>query len=604
MKAASATVGLVHVVVVAMITTGAILTTCCTGDQTLSTCTSSEQCNLSPNGQCLPSPLGVNLCAYPDEKCENTSLSWGQLSGELSGQCVIDHTAPTIVATSPANADADVGTAINITVEFSEPIDPATLTASTFVVTQSGSPVEGTLSTSANTAVFQSTVRLAPNAAYSVNVTTDITDRAGNKLAEGATWSFATRSGGWKDPTLLKTDAAASAHDLITDVDAAGHAAAVWLMHPCSTGQVCDTGAANLWASAYINGSWSTPALIPTSTYITLPSVAVDGSGNAVAVWFDFGTATSTISSLVASRYSVGSGWSAPVTVGQNIGGLDTRPSIDAAPNGDVIVVWQQRSTPKDLWWAKMSALGSWAAPVRLENGPEAAYAPVVGFSPNGSAAAVWEQPLGSVHASRYSAGAFGQPVSLQNISSGYGIVRAGADGALHTLWFSAADVWWVQYTQAWSTPTTIDASSESVYFSTDLTFDASGQGIAVWSQGAPAQQSAYYAVYEPNSGWSAPKTLESNVGTAGDVHIAYGRSLAAMATWIQPSGSSSYSVWSSVRNNSTNKWSVPELVETDDSGDSSRPSVFFDPTDNAFHAIWLQQTTGKFVSVYSGSFE
>lgn len=58
----------------------------CTAPHNTSTCMASEECDLFPGGQCLPSPLDVNLCAYPSADCE-TELAWGELSGALSGTC-------------------------------------------------------------------------------------------------------------------------------------------------------------------------------------------------------------------------------------------------------------------------------------------------------------------------------------------------------------------------------------------------------------------------------------------------------------------------------------------------------------------------------------
>lgn len=603
MKAATPTVVLVNVAVVGLLTAAAFMNTCCTGDQTLSPCTSSEQCNLSPGGQCLPSPLGEKLCAYPDMSCENTSLAWGQLSGELSGKCVVDTVAPMIVSRSPDDAATDVGTAINITVEFSEPIDPATLSTNSFKVTQGASVVEGTYAASGNTAVFQSSTRLAPNASYNVALSTDIADHAGNKLSAGSTWTFSTRSGGWQAPVVLKTDPNAETDDLITNFDDAGHGAAVWAMHPCS-GSTCDTGSATIWASVYKAGAWSTPASLSTSPYVVLPNITVDALGNATAIWFEFSSTSDTSASLMASHYSNGS-WSSPVAAGQDLGGNPIfRPSLDADAMGNVIAVWQQRLATPDLWWAKMSGNGTWAAAARLENAPEAAYSPVVGVAPDGTAVTAYEQPQGAVRTARYSAGSWGTSVPIKSGISGYGNVRVAADGSMHVIWASATDLWWTRYSNAWSNATAIDNSTDMMYFGTDLAFDASGQGIAVWSQGAAAQQDAYYAIYDPSTGWATAKTIETNIGTAGDIHVAYGASLAAMAMWIQPSGGGSNSVWSSVRNNSTNKWSVPELAETDDSGDASRASLFFDGTTNTFHAVWMQVTTGKHRSVYVGSFE
>lgn len=152
------------------------MTTGCTADQTLSACTASEQCNLGRGGECLPPTLGADLCAYPNAACENTSLAGGQLSGELTGKCVVDYSAPAIVSSSPDDAATDVGTAINIVAEFSEPIDPATMTPTSFIAPQGRTRVAGTLTVSGHTAAFDFGVRLAPNAMYAVTIGTDVED--------------------------------------------------------------------------------------------------------------------------------------------------------------------------------------------------------------------------------------------------------------------------------------------------------------------------------------------------------------------------------------------------------------------------------------------
>lgn len=50
-------------------------------------CESQENCNLHEGGQCLPSPLGPNACAYPNTACPN-GLAWGELTPDLNEACV------------------------------------------------------------------------------------------------------------------------------------------------------------------------------------------------------------------------------------------------------------------------------------------------------------------------------------------------------------------------------------------------------------------------------------------------------------------------------------------------------------------------------------
>jgi hypothetical protein len=50
-------------------------------------CADSALCNIEMGGQCIASPLGVDLCAYPTGDCAS-GLEWGPHSGGLSGECV------------------------------------------------------------------------------------------------------------------------------------------------------------------------------------------------------------------------------------------------------------------------------------------------------------------------------------------------------------------------------------------------------------------------------------------------------------------------------------------------------------------------------------
>jgi hypothetical protein len=119
----------------------------------------------------------------------------------------VDATPPTVVSTTPYDAETDV--AVNRTVEvlFDEPLDPATVTIDTFTLMAGGVPLEGTVSFSGNTATFTPTANLPLSNVFDALVTTGVTDLAGNALAADHAWRFT--SGAAVDstaPLLLSTN--------------------------------------------------------------------------------------------------------------------------------------------------------------------------------------------------------------------------------------------------------------------------------------------------------------------------------------------------------------------------------------------------------------
>jgi hypothetical protein len=103
---------------------------------------------------------------------------------------VADTAAPTVVSTSPLADATDVPVASVVTATFSEAMDASTITTSSFYVTG----VIGSVSYNAgtNTATFTPAINLAYETTYTANLTTAITDAAGNPLTAIYTWSFTT----------------------------------------------------------------------------------------------------------------------------------------------------------------------------------------------------------------------------------------------------------------------------------------------------------------------------------------------------------------------------------------------------------------------------
>lgn len=100
-----------------------------------------------------------------------------------------DTTAPTVTSRTPATGATGVATDADVTVVFSEPVDPASVTLG---VAANGAPVPGTTAVDGATAVFTPTGLMTANTAHTVTVAA--TDGFGNALTGTATSTFTTGS--------------------------------------------------------------------------------------------------------------------------------------------------------------------------------------------------------------------------------------------------------------------------------------------------------------------------------------------------------------------------------------------------------------------------
>ncbi len=107
-----------------------------------------------------------------------------------------DTTPPTLTDRQPAPDATGVAVGADVLATFSEAMDPATLTASSFTLapTAGGPAVSASIAASAGNTAFT----LNPAAdldfatSYTATVTTGATDAAGNPIAAPQTWSFTT----------------------------------------------------------------------------------------------------------------------------------------------------------------------------------------------------------------------------------------------------------------------------------------------------------------------------------------------------------------------------------------------------------------------------
>ena len=112
--------------------------------------------------------------------------------GGGGGGSTADTTAPTVSYTIPLDVASGVALNTNLTANFSEVMDAATITTATFTLKQGTTAVSGVVSTVGMTATFNPSSTLVANKPYTATVTTGAKDVAGNALTADKVWAFTT----------------------------------------------------------------------------------------------------------------------------------------------------------------------------------------------------------------------------------------------------------------------------------------------------------------------------------------------------------------------------------------------------------------------------
>ncbi len=141
----------------------------------------------------------------------------------------------------------------------------------------------------------------------------------------------------WGAPVLIENDNTSSALVPSLAMNSSGNAMAVWAFLNSATGNT-------LYASRFDGVSWDTPLKISNlGNVFDQPQVAVDASGNAVAVWIDNGA-------VLTSRFD-GVAWSSVETI-SNASGNASRAQVGFDSSGNPVAIWEQNRAGggSDIW--------------------------------------------------------------------------------------------------------------------------------------------------------------------------------------------------------------------------------------------------------------
>ncbi|MEZ4271462.1 MAG: Ig-like domain-containing protein [Myxococcota bacterium] len=123
--------------------------------------------------------------------------------------------APRVIATAPVANMTDVGLNAIISVTFDKPIDAASVTSSSFTVSEA----KGTINVSGAVATFVADSSLQVDTTYDVTIAGTVRDLAGNRMGSNYTWSFHTTTNAQDltAPIVVSTYPTAGATDVALD---------------------------------------------------------------------------------------------------------------------------------------------------------------------------------------------------------------------------------------------------------------------------------------------------------------------------------------------------------------------------------------------------
>ncbi len=149
---------------------------------------------------------------------------------------------------------------------------------------------------------------------------------------------------GWGVASLIENDNTGDATDPQIAVNNRGNAVAVWIQS--------DGVRQNVWSAlTTIGGTWAAPVQIEEydGGYVFSPRIAIDGYGNAIAVW---AASDGVRADIWANRYVEGLGWTTARLIESDDSGSAAYPRIAMVASGNGAVVWQLQapSLYTDIW--------------------------------------------------------------------------------------------------------------------------------------------------------------------------------------------------------------------------------------------------------------
>lgn len=376
----------------------------------------------------------------------------------------------------------------------------------------------------------------------------------------------------------------------------AGDAIVVWTQHD-------DVGIPNsstFWANRRVAGSWTGPQVIVASS-VNSPRVAIDPWGNATVLY----TQSSRITSI---RYEAATGWGTPAGVHDSLN-PQYSPAIAMDGNGNALAVWSETTTSPStskVWGNRYSAGSGWQGATLLEPMHANANRCDVAMNPQGVGLAVWQAPDFYAFNIRFApfdgtswqipVGAMALEMEVAPLANTIGgllplpAVELDSQGNAIVIWLvqdgglagsdTRTSLRAVRYdvVSGWDLATPIE-SFDSIIRNPSLAMSPTGSAFVLWEQrlDAAAERVIWSVRFDPQSGWGNPVS----VGTGFQPKVAAASDGKAVAVWIQDD-----SLLASFYDPSTG-WQASEEIE-DNSGSAYAHEVAMTAGGKAV-VVWRQ---------------
>jgi|GEM_PF-1335852 len=342
------------------------------------------------------------------------------------------------------------------------------------------------------------------------------------------------------------------------------------------------------------------------------PDIAVDHDGNGLVVWSE------QVSShyVIRARFLAGTGTA--VTLSSS--GDSSLPRVAFDATGNAMAVWAQyENNRNDVWSSRYDAAAkTWSTSVRISppNALADASGPDVGVDDVGNAVATWTQGDGrtnhfDVWSARYVVAqntwntpamvsdgvnsAYGSHIAINAAGQGFVAWQEGQDDGT-TVSNGPTDIQARSVTTAgvWGTSTQLNAvggNINTVYGQIAVAVDSSGNGFALWVQSTSVLPFVIHAArYASGSGWQTETVITNNaIDNSYGPHLAFDAAGNAVAVWQQQTGTGAFGAMN--RYVAGTGWGVSGNLDNTIQGDTYDPHVAVDGDGNAT-VVWYQWET------------
>ncbi|WP_288364025.1 hypothetical protein [uncultured Spongiibacter sp.] len=420
----------------------------------------------------------------------------------------------------------------------------------------------------------------------------------------------------WRTAALIESGNNGDAFQPKIAFDGAGNAIAVWRQQ--------DGTYLNIYANRYTasTGSWGTEELIESGAngHAVAPQIAVDGAGNAIAVWSQDDGANYNI---YANRYTASTGtWGTEELIESSSVANALSPQIAVDGNGNAIAVWQQSDGNNESIYANRytASTDSWGTAELIESDHNGqAVQSQIAFDSAGNAIAVWSQSVGAynnIYSNRYTlATGWGGAELVATGNAGNAThpqIASDSNGNAIAVWLELSalgakvSVYANRYTASaasWGAVELLESSDDGHAYDPRIAMDDDGNGVAVWWQPDSANLRHIYSNrYTPGAGWGTEERIEnSDDGHSNYPQIAIDGEGNVIAVWRQDDNINDGLLYANRYTANTGSWGTEALIGNGN-GSVFQPQIAIDGEGNAI-AVW-HQFDGTHGNIHANRFE